>query len=193
MTLRVTHYGEPVLQEKGQAVTRFDEDLRRLANDMFATMVEAEGIGLAAQQVGLALQFCVVDVNLPETEKKFFYQLDGRTPPLDLIMPLALANPIVQPEPEPIVPYEEGCLSFPGIRASILRPDRIRVRYQDLDGRDHILLCDGLLARVIQHEVDHLQGILFTERMAPETFALVEARVKRLRRETRAALRARQG
>ncbi len=96
MLLRVTQYGEPILRKIGDPITEFDAALAQLADDMVDTMYDEDGIGLAAQQVGLALQFCVMDVRPPEGEKpEFDYSFDGKQPPLDLIMPIALANPQV--------------------------------------------------------------------------------------------------
>ncbi len=96
MLLRVTQYGEPILRKVGDPITAFDAALAQLADDMVDTMYDEDGIGLAAQQVGLALQFCVMDVRPPEGEKpEFDYSFDGKQPPLDLIMPMALANPKV--------------------------------------------------------------------------------------------------
>ncbi len=187
MKLRITHFDEDVLRAPGRRVERFDAKLRQLANDMLDTMFAAEGIGLAAQQVGLDLQFCVVDLQLRERDKEadFSHQLDGRRTPLDLLFPMALANPVVEAHEGPAGPYEEGCLSFPDIRGTVIRPLAITVKYQDLDGQSHTLTCDGLLARCIQHEVDHLNGVLFIDRMTPQALTKIETKVKKLRRETR--------
>jgi peptide deformylase len=187
MKLRITHFDEEVLRAAGRRVERFDAKLRQLANDMLDTMFAADGIGLAAQQVGLDLQFCVVDLQLRERDKEadFTYTLDGRRPPLELLFPMALANPVVECHEGPTGPYEEGCLSFPDIRGMVIRPLAITVRYQDLDGQTHTLTCDSLLARCIQHEVDHLNGVLFIDRMTPQALTKIETKVKKLRRETR--------
>lgn len=183
MALTIVHYGDPVLKKKGQAITAFDKKLAKLADDMVATMHEAAGIGLAAQQVGLALQICVMD--LRETEAGFAYKLDGSSPPLDLIMPIALINPVVEVVPEPKEAYEEGCLSFPEIRGDVVRPETIRVRFQDVHGQPHEMICDGLLARCVQHEVDHLNGILFIERMSKAVLAKLEPQLKELKKGAR--------
>jgi peptide deformylase len=164
-------------------VAKFDAALAALADDMVATMHAAEGIGLAAQQVGRALQFCVVD--LRDAKRDFAWELDGARPPLELFMPLALANPAVTPLPSDETLYEEGCLSFPGIRGDVARPDAARVEFQDLQGLPHTLVCTGLLARCIQHEADHLNGVLFIDRMDKKTRAGIEDAVKALAKETR--------
>ena len=107
------------------------------------------------------------------------------TPPLDLFMPLALANPEIETTPEPTTVCEEGCLSFPEIRGNVVRPDRIRVNFQDLTGQPHELTCTGLLSRCVQHEIDHLNGVLFIERMEKETLAILEAPLRALKKRTR--------
>jgi len=164
----------------------FDAKLAKLSAEMVETMHEARGIGLAAQQIGLPLRVCVVD--LRDSDAKFTWNLDGAKPPLDLFMPLTIVNPeiTVLPDTEETL-YEEGCLSFPEIRGEIARPDEISVKFKDQDGVPHILHCDGLLSRCIQHEVDHLNGVLFIERMDKKVRASIDDAVKALAKETRAA------
>lgn len=186
MSLRIVHYNEPVLRAKGEKVISFDRPLAQLADEMIETMHEAGGIGLAAQQVGHPLQLCVVD--LREAEAEFTWEIDGARPPLDLFMPMVITNPMVGAVPgtEEIC-YEEGCLSFPKIRGEITRPDAIKLSFQDERGIPHQLMCDGLFSRCIQHEVDHLNGILFIERMNKQTRAEIDDAVKALARATKAA------
>lgn len=184
MILRITQFGEPVLKKAGQPVTVFDDKLKDLAADMLETMYDAEGIGLAAQQIGKPIQLFVMDLCLREREVDFFYELDGKTPPLSLIMPLTMVNPSVVASGDEL-PYEEGCLSFPGVRGNVIRPTVVRVDYQDLDGNAHTLECDGIFARVILHENDHLQGVLFTERMHPSILRPLESKIKKLKRQSR--------
>lgn len=186
MALKIVHYNEPVLRKKGEKLSVFDDALVRLKDEMVETMHEAAGIGLAAQQIGRALQFCVVD--LREADADFTWELDGKQLPLDLFMPLALANPhitVVRGTEETL--YEEGCLSFPKIRGDVARPDAITVTFHDERGGPHTLRCDGLLSRCIQHEVDHLNGILFIDRMDKKTRGSIDDAVKALARETKAA------
>ncbi len=186
MSLRIVHYNEAGLRAKGEKVAAFDAALARLAGEMIATMHEAEGIGLAAQQIGRALQLCVVDLRAAEAD--FRWELDGARPPLDLFMPLVIANPVVMvPAGARTVAAEEGCLSFPQIRGEIPRPEAIQVTFQDEHGVPHLLACDGLLARCIQHEVDHLNGVLFIDRMDRGTRTELDDRIKSLARETKAA------
>jgi peptide deformylase len=185
MSLRIVHYNEPVLRTKGEKVTVFDEALAELADEMIETMHDAAGIGLAAQQVGRAIQLCVVD--LRESDAEFTWELDGARPPMDLFMPLVMVNPQVSVKPgtsETV--YEEGCLSFPKIRGDIVRPDTITVKFKDAHGVPHVLTCDGLLSRCIQHEVDHLNGVLFIERMDKKTRTAIDDEVKALAKETKA-------
>jgi peptide deformylase len=186
MSLPIVRYNTPILRKKGTPVTVFDPALAAFAEEMVATMHEARGIGLAAQQVGRAIQLCVLD--LREIEEKFFYELDGVSPPLELIMPMALANPVVTVVKGTAEnPFEEGCLSFPNIRGDIVRPGAIAVKFQDERGVPHLLQCDGLLARCIQHEADHLNGVLFIDHMEKKVRASIDEAVKALARETRAA------
>lgn len=185
MSLPIVHYNSPVLRKKGAKITVFDTSLRKLAHDMYETMHEAQGIGLAAQQIGQALQLCVVD--LSEAKLDFTWELDGAHPPLELFMPMTMINPEVTLLPSPKTSYEEGCLSFPDIRGDIDRPEVIAVKYQDEHGTPHQLTCDGLFARCIQHEVDHLNGVLFIDRMSKKVRAPLEKAIKQLAKETKEA------
>lgn len=186
MILRVTQYGEPILRKVGQPVTEFDESLAELANDMVDTMYDEEGIGLAAQQVDRALQICVLDVRPPEgVEASFHYSFDGKQPPLDLIMPMALVNPKVTIIDKTEDVYEEGCLSFPGVNGKVDRPVGVRCEFQDTEANPHVLEADGLLGRCILHEVDHLNGQLFIDRMDKRDLKKNEAKIKKLKRESR--------
>ena len=185
MSLRIVHYNEPVLRAKGEKVISFDAKLAQFAQEMIATMHEAGGIGLAAQQVGHALQLCVVDLRPVEVD--FTWELDGAKPPLELIMPLTITNPRIENAPGTTeIVYEEGCLSFPKIRGDVKRPDAITVRYHDEHGVPHMLKCDGLFSRCVQHEADHLNGVLFIDRMTKNVRASIDEAVKELAKVTRA-------
>lgn len=185
MVLPIVRYDNEVLHKKGAPVVAFDAALALLSGNMVETMHAAAGIGLAAQQVGLAMQFFVMD--LREAQSEFSWELDGRKQPLDLIMPMAVANPRLTPVPAGLETSEEGCLSFPGIHGDVERPFAVRMEFEDLHGQRHSLLCDGLLARCVQHETDHVNGILFTERMTKAMLAGIDAELKALKRETRNA------
>lgn len=183
MVLPIVHFNSPILRKKGAPVTTFDAALAELAADMVDTMHAAHGIGLAAQQIGQAIQLCVVD--LRGTESEFDWELDGAHPPLELFMPLTIANPELQIVPEPTTSYEEGCLSFPEIRGDVVRPDEVTVKFQDEKGVAHTLRCNGLLARCVLHEADHLNGILFIDRMSKEVLEVIEPELKALKKQTR--------
>lgn len=186
MALRITQYGEPILRKKGDPVTQFDDSLAELANNMVEAMYDANGIGLAAQQVGLALQFFVMDVCPPEGEQAGFdYKLDGKKPPLDLIMPMALANPKVSILDPRIEAYEEGCLSFPDIRGKVERPIGVRCEYQDIDGNPHVIEANGILGRCILHENDHVNGELFIDKMDKRDLQRMSSRIKKIKRNSR--------
>jgi len=185
MPLKIVHFNDPVLRKKGTRVTVFDQALKKLGADMVETMHAAHGIGLAAQQIGQAIQLCVVD--LRESEADFDWELDGAKPPLELFMPMVIANPELSAVPEPEDVAEEGCLSFPGINGDVVRPDEIEVKYRDEHGTAHVLRCNGLFARCIQHEADHLNGVLFIDRMDEETKERIEPQLKELRKKTREA------
>jgi len=187
MSLKLRYFGDPVLRQSGRKIEKFDDQLATLSQEMIEVMRESDGIGLAAQQVGIAEQFCVMDV--PEhPEYPILCVLDGKALSPSLLMPMSLANPIVSPLPSDEYYYEEGCLSFPGINADVARPEKISVSYQDMDGVAHTLECDGLLARCIQHEVDHLNGVLFIDRMEKETYAEIKKEVQSLKKETKLTL-----
>lgn len=189
MLLRITRYGEPVLRQIADPVEAFDSGLRQLAKDMHETMLEAEGIGLAAPQVNLPLRLFIVDLQVREREIDFTWDLDGKQPPLDLIFPLVAVNPVVTKDATPGSPYTEGCLSIPGISGDVVRPEGVRMEYQDVDGNPHVLTANGLLARCIQHEADHLDGVLIIDHFSPQDRKGAESKLKRLKRESRDFLR----
>jgi len=182
--LDLVYYNAPLLREKGAPITTFDTALRDFAAAMIETMHQSGGIGLAAHQVGRAIQLCVVDVRKSKID--FDWELDGARPPLDLFMPLVIANPQIEFAPKnEIMIYEEGCLSFPKvgekpIRGDVERPDKITVTYQDEHGVPHTLTTTGILSRCIQHEVDHLKGTLFIDRLARRTRARIDPSLKQL-------------
>lgn len=188
MTLRITQYGEDILHQKGQKVSDFSDELAKLTDDMTEAMRHAEGIGLAAQQIGQAFRFCVVEVP-DHPDYPISCILDGKSLSPSLLMPMPLANPKIEFLPSDEFYYEEGCLSLPGIKGDVARPELIRVEYQDLDGVPHVLECDGLLARCIQHEVDHLDGILFIDRMEKAHFAEIRDEVRTLRKKTQSMIK----
>lgn len=176
MELRVTLYGEPVLRETGQTVDTFDNALRELVSDMLDTMYAEEGIGLAAPQVGRSMRICVIDISMIDPAASD-WRLDGKKPPMDLIMPMAMVNPSLRPVGTERATAEEGCLSIPNVRAEVTRPDQISVEFQDTDGHPHLLEATGWFARVVQHEVDHLNGVLFIDHLSPRERRLLEKKL----------------
>ncbi len=184
--LVIRRYGDPVLRAVGAPVKEFGAPLRTLGAAMLATMKAAKGIGLAAPQVGLSLQLFVMDVH----DGDFPPVLDGQARAPETIMPMLLANATMTvPGGEPET-YTEGCLSFPGVTGDVERVERAIVRYRDADGAPHVLECAGLLARCVQHEHDHCQGVLFIDRMTRPHQLLTAAKVKKLKRATAAELKA---
>ena len=178
----LTYYGNPILREKGSAVTVFDSNLKTLVKDMIETMYAEEGIGLAAQQIGITQQICVIDVRPPkDSEIHFNYSYDGKLTPLDLFMPLAIINPILSITDSCESLYQEGCLSFPNILGNVSRAKAISCEFQDADGNSHTLEADGLLARCILHEIDHLNGILFIDAMEKRDLQKNLALIKKLK------------
>jgi peptide deformylase len=186
MNLEIVHYNDPVLRRKGEKITVFDEALAGFAADMVETMHFERGIGLAAQQVGRAVQVCVIDLRTAEAD--FDWKLDGAKTPLELIMPMVVVNPKVSAARKPpLAVLEEGCLSFPDIRGDVERALEVSARYVDQHGFPHTLECTGLFARCLLHEVDHLNGILFIDRMSKTVREAIDDAVKALAKQTRAA------
>jgi peptide deformylase len=161
--LPVVRYGDPILRTPGDPVRDFGPELKALAEKMVATMRAHEGIGLAAQQIGKAIQLCVLEVpNTPDRPSRLF--IGGTEHALEAWMPMALVNPVIE-QGKPYKIEGEGCLSFPDLRGDVRRAWRLHVKAQDLEGQPIEFKAEGLLARAIQHEVDHLKGILFIDRM----------------------------
>ena len=178
MILEIVQYGDPVLREKGLEVGEIDAKVKRLAGDMVETMRSANGIGLAAQQVGVALQLMVVDVE--DMEDRPSAMFIGETEViLGDYMPMILVNPVLELSKDR-ESESEGCLSFPEMSGEITRASGVRCRAKRLDGKENIFEAFGLLARAIQHEVDHLHGVLFIDRMNSSAKASVAGRLKRL-------------
>jgi peptide deformylase len=186
MILEVVKYGHPVLRQKGARVETLTPAIRKLIDDMFETMHDAHGIGLAAQQVGQALQLTVLDIR-DVTDRPSTLELDGQSADPDALMPLVLINPEITPLAPP-VKGPEGCLSFPEMFGEISRPERVQVKALNAEGKPLDFCCGGLLARAIQHEHDHLRGILFIDRMDRKTKDALRPELEFLQAETKAAL-----
>ena len=167
MILEVIKYGHPALRQKGARIEKITPEIKKLIADMFETMHASHGIGLAAQQVGRALQLTVVDVREAK-DRPSWLELDGQPANVNEFMPLVLINPELKPGGEPAT-GGEGCLSFPEIFAEITRPELVDVKALNEKGKPIEFRCGGLLARAVQHEMDHLNGILFIDRMSRKT------------------------
>jgi peptide deformylase len=181
MILPITQYGNPILRVRCKPVTEVTEELQALAGDMIETMIDANGVGLAAPQVGLDLRMAVVDVS-HDPECISYLRVNGQDAALADIMPLVFLNPDLELL-GPKEGMEEGCLSIEDIRASVSRKTEVRGRFELLDGQVLEIETDGLLARAIQHEVDHLNGILFIDRLSAGAKLGVRGKLKRLVRE----------
>jgi peptide deformylase len=190
MILPILQYGDPILRVKGKRIEEIDDHIRELVANMIETMHAAHGVGLAAQQVGEALQLTVLDItqveDRPSTLKLNGQETDPKTAP-----PLVLINPEIELGGETEIGVE-GCLSFPEITADIERAQSVKVRAQTLEGDTVQIEAGGFLARAIQHEADHLNGILFIDRMRSAAKVALSSRLKRLQKETKRGIRHRE-
>ena len=182
MKLSIRQYGDPALRAKGKRVDKIDNRIRELAMDMIETMHAANGVGLAAPQIGEALQLTVLDISQVE-DRPTQMKLNGQDVDPKSAMPLVLINPEVELRADTEM-GTEGCLSFPEISGQIERAKSIVARAQSLDGDKVEIEASGFLARAMQHEVDHLNGILFIDRMSSAAKTALSSRLKRLQKET---------
>jgi peptide deformylase len=163
---KIVKYGDPVLEKPTPVVKKFDEQLAQLAEDMFATMYASQGVGLAAPQVGKSIRLAVVDVTT------------GKNPEAKIVM----VNPeIIHVEGE--VREEEGCLSIPGFRGYVIRPQFVTVRAQNAKGETFEIRGENLLARAFCHELDHLNGVLFLQHLSILKRDLIRRKIKKLRKQ----------
>jgi peptide deformylase len=162
----IVKYGDPVLERPGAPVQKFDAELEDLAEDMFASMYAAQGVGLAAPQIGKSIRFAVVDVT------------GGKNPEAKIV----LANPEVT-HAEGEVREEEGCLSIPGFRGYVVRPQFVTVKAQNVKGEPFEIRGENLLARAFCHEIDHLNGILFLQHLGMLKRDLIKRKIKKLRKQ----------
>jgi peptide deformylase len=186
MILDVVKYGHPTLRQKGVRIEKITPEIKKLIADMFETMHKNHGIGLAAQQVGQALQLTVIDVREAK-DRPSWLELDGKPADVNEFMPLVLINPELKPDGEPAT-GGEGCLSFPEIFAEITRPELVEVKALNEKGKPVEFRCGGLLARAVQHETDHLNGILFIDRMSRKTKEGLRPELDELQAKTKAEL-----
>ena len=163
---KIVKYGDPILEKPTGTVQKFDAELEQLAEDMFASMYAAQGVGLAAPQIGLGLRMAVVDVTV------------GKNPEARIV----LANPeIIHAEGE--VREEEGCLSIPGFRGYVVRPQFVTVKAQNAKGETFEIRGENLLARAFCHEIDHLNGVLFLQHLSMLKRDLIKRKIKKLKKQ----------
>jgi peptide deformylase len=166
---------DPVLRQISKPVETFNDDLKSLISDMFETMYHAPGIGLAAVQVGVPIRVLVMDLQEPE---------DPDDPESPVVKePRVFINPEILWHSDTEIPYTEGCLSVPDQYAEVLRPDCIRAKWQDETGKVHEAEMDGLIATCLQHEMDHLEGILFIDHLSRLKRDMVLKKLAKLRKE----------
>lgn len=166
MVREILIWPDPLLKKKAQPLARVDADTRKLVSDMFETMYAADGVGLAAPQIGVLQRVIVLDTTPRQPESK----------------PIAMINPeIIAMEGE--ITYTEGCLSIPGEAEDVDRAAKVTVRFLDVDGREQTLACEGLLSIAVQHETDHLEGTLFVDHLSTLKRELIRKRMKRVKAE----------
>jgi peptide deformylase len=165
MIYSIVKYGDPVLETPGKTIKKFDAELAELAADMFLSMYAANGVGLAAPQIGKSMRLAVIDVS------------NGKNPEAKLV----LVNPeIIDSEGEQR--EEEGCLSVPGFRGYVARPQYVTMKAQDAEGKEFEMRGEGLLARAMAHEIDHLSGILFLTHLSSLKRNLIKNKIRKLRK-----------
>jgi len=157
-------YGDPVLREKAAPIADVDDEVREIAGDMLDTLADAEGVGLAGPQVGVSRRIIVVHPPPPVPDEV-------------REEPRVLLNPEIVEKGGPVVAAEEGCLSIPEVYETVRRPDRVRVRAKDLEGREIEISVEGMASRILQHEIDHLDGVLFVDRIGPMRRALLKKKL----------------
>jgi peptide deformylase len=164
--LKLRYYGDPILRRRAGDVRSFDASLREIADQMLEAMEREEGVGLAAPQVGLDLRLLVA--------------LAMREPGDEQAEPVVIVNPEILDRSKDSWVYEEGCLSIPGIRGDVTRPLTIKLRYLDLEGQERVLEADGMFARILQHEIDHLEGKLFIDYLSAAEKTLLKPRLRKI-------------
>ncbi|HZL13269.1 MAG TPA: peptide deformylase [Verrucomicrobiae bacterium] len=187
MILEIVKYGHPVLRQKGARIESLTPEIKKLIAEMFETMRERHGVGLAAQQIGRALQLTVIDVR-DAKDRPSMLELKGKPADVNDFMPLVLINPEIKPVGE-MAKGGEGCLSFPEIFAEISRPEFVEVKALNEKFKPVEFRAGGLLARAVQHETDHLNGILFIDRMEKKTKEELQDELDALQAATKAELK----
>jgi peptide deformylase len=180
MSFEIVTFGDPILRARANPVVRVTSETKHLVDGMMEAMHAAEGIGLAAQQVARTVSVCVIDIP-PELDVE-----EEGGPPLNpgIAMPLVMFNPKILSKGAAMTRRDEGCLSFPGIHSAVQRAVEVEVAFVDWKGELKTLRCRGLLARAVQHELDHLDGVLLVDRISPVKKISMAGKLKRLREET---------
>lgn len=178
MVLEIVQYGHPVLRQRCKPVEEVTDEIRQFAEDMIETMRDAHGVGLAAPQVARDIRMAVVDVT-HDPECISFLKVNGEDAELSSIMPLVFINPEID-YGDKKESDTEGCLSIQGVNAAVKRPESVKASLPQLDGSVLEIETDGLLARALQHEIDHLNGVLFTDRLASAAKLTTRKKLKRL-------------
>lgn len=169
--LPVYTYDHPILRQKATPVENMTDEIQQFIDDLFETMYNADGIGIAANQVGSSHAITIMDLSVIEDDEE-----------MKNMKPMVLVNPVIEFYSEDTVEYEEGCLSLPTLRDNVIRPAGIQVRFYDRDMKEHVMETDAMLARVMQHEIDHLNGIYFFELLSPVRRAIAHPKLKRIQR-----------
>ena len=178
MLLPIVQYGDPILRQQCRRIESVDDTLRELVGHMLETMANANGVGLAAPQIGEDIQLAVIDVS-HDPDCVSYLTVNGKASDLADIMPLIFINPTLEYGQAKEIDFE-GCLSIEGIRYEVRRPAEVKAILPQLDGSTLIVETDGLLARALQHEIDHLNGVLFVDRLSAVGKVSVKNRLKRL-------------
>jgi peptide deformylase len=174
MVLPIYAYGQPVLKKKAEAITADYPDLSELLRDMWETMYHADGVGLAAPQIGKSIRLFVIDTN--EIDRKGDPNIETDQP----VKSVFINAEMIEESGNPWT-FEEGCLSIPQVRGDVERPERIHIRWQDEAFQVHEATFTGVNARVIQHEYDHIEGLLFTEKLKPIKKRLIQRKMEDIR------------
>ena len=179
--LRLRLLGDPILAAKARPVEQITEETQRISEAMLEIMYRSHGIGLAGNQVGLLQRIVTIDIDPPTDEDG--NELPVHSPGEEKLlpkMPITLINPEIVSYSENLCPFDEGCLSLPEVYARVMRSDAVVLKSMLLDGTEFVLECGGLLARVVQHELDHLDGIVFVQKVDPDAYPAISRRVEKI-------------
>ena len=178
--LNLRYYGDPILNKRSSEIDSITDDIKELAANMTVMMHKHDGVGLAAAQVGISKKLIVIN-----TPSGYLQNNPDMSPGEALLvpqMPVALVNPEIISSGAEMLTAEEGCLSVPGVYAAVTRPTTIALKAQMLSGEMINIPCGGLLARILQHEIDHLDGILFIDRLTPQNYKKIKKNLDRLKK-----------